>query len=185
MDTTVERDFLIQERRALYTLLTRLEERKIPRKETGIKKLGLDYHGVITEANSFLAERAKSAIQAGAEVHILTGASFTKEFQEELRGHGFEKGVHFTHFFSIQDHLRETGIPVHMRGGLPYADALAWDMAKGEYILFEGLNAIWDDSPMYGKYIPRSCVYYTFSEEQFDLQLDQVLHGGRKCIGRS
>jgi hypothetical protein len=149
-----------------------------------IKKIGLDVHGVITEHPEFLANQAKKIVEAGHQVHIMTGSRLGAKLEEQLLSYGFQKGIHYTHFFSITDHLIETGVEVTFKDGMPFADALPWNMAKGEYAILNELDCLWDDSPVYGRYMPETCWYFTYSKENFDKQLDQVLNGGRPTIGR-
>jgi hypothetical protein len=152
---------------------------------TPIKRVGLDIHGVITATPDFLADQAKKVVDMGHEVHIMTGSRFGAQMEEQLKGYGFVKGVNYTHFFSITDFLIEIGVEVTFKDGLPYADALAWDSAKGVYAMMKGLNCVWDDSPRYGQYMPNKCWYFTYSRENFESQMDQVLHGTRPSIGRT
>lgn len=148
------------------------------------KRLGIDVHGVITEHPEFLAEECRKLVNAGHEIHIMTGSRFGIEMEKQLGSYGFEKGRNYTHFFSVTDHLIETGVTVTFENGLPYADAFAWNTAKGEYAYLRGLDCVWDDSPVYCRYMPEGCWYFTYSKEYFVKQVDQVVNGTRPRIGR-
>lgn len=169
--------------RTLRTLRKTLEAQGA-RGPDSLKKIGLDVHGVITETPEYLAVRAKSLVDAGHQVHIMTGTRVGPRLVDELAAYGFHKSLNYTHIFSITDHLISTGIPVDFRDDLPFADGLMWDAAKGEYATMVGLDCLWDDSPVYGHYMPADCWYFTYSAEKFEAQLSQVLHGGRPQVGR-
>jgi hypothetical protein len=149
-----------------------------------MKKLGLDVHGVITLEPEFLGVKAAEQVALGNEIHIMSGARYTESTVEQLRRYGFEKGIHYTHYFSITDHLIDTGADVSFSGGMPHAEALLWNSAKGEYALTQGIHCLWDDSPVYGRFMPEGCWYFTFHKDTFELQLDQVLNGTRPKVGR-
>lgn len=152
---------------------------------TDKKVLGVDYHGVISEADLRLADAMASAVAEGHQVHIMTGSRMTPELLESLRRCGFEEGRNYTDFFSIQDHLDSVGERVvYDDHGLPHADAQAWDMAKSEHALATGMSAIWDDSPTYGRHMPADCWYFTYSPDMVWEQVRMVLDGTRKRIGR-
>lgn len=151
---------------------------------TPIRKLGLDVHGVITNEAEFLSAKAAEQVAIGNESHIMSGSRYNQATVDQLRQYGFEKGVHYTHYFSITDHLIDSGAEVTFKSGLPHADAFLWDSAKGEYALTQGLHCLWDDSPVYGRYMPPCCWYFNFHKDTFDTQLDQVLKGTRPKVGR-
>lgn len=149
------------------------------------KVLGVDYHGVISEADPQLAAAMACAVEEGHHVCIMTGSRMTPELREELGRCGFEEGKSYTDFFSIQDHLDSVGETItYDERGMPHADPLAWDMAKSEYALATGMSAIWDDSPTYCRYMPASCWYFTYSPDKVCEQVRMVLDGTRKRIGR-
>jgi hypothetical protein len=148
------------------------------------KKFGLDFHGVIDKHSKVLRHWAAQRIAEGHEVHIVTGSRMTSEFEDELRRFGFVEGISFTHFFSITDYHVSVGSDVRFDDdGLPWMSKELWDPTKGYYALVAGLDALWDDSPSYGKYVPSSCVYITFAPDALEAQTDWLLNG-RKRIGR-
>ena len=176
--------FVLDEYRAQLIQLNSMQERLLQPK-SHVKKIGLDIHGVIDRDPKFLADQARTLISCGHEVHIMTGSQVNPALVKSLKSLWFEKGKQYTSLFSVTDHLIDTGIPVEFRDGYPFADPLLWNAAKGEYALLNGLDALWDDSPAYGRYMPASCWYFTYSIDNFESQLDQVLNGGRPKIGRT
>lgn len=165
---------------------TRESKEKVIRDNGGTpsRKIGLDVHGVITIEPEFLRAKAAELIEKGHEVHIMSGSRYCPGTLDQLRQYGFIEGTHFTHYFSITDHLIDSGAEVTFKDGMPQADAFLWDSAKGEYALTQGLHCLWDDSPVYGRYMPPGCWYFNFHKDTFDMQLDQVVNGTRPRIGR-
>lgn len=152
----------------------------------GKKVLGVDFHRVISEADSRLSRAMEMAVGEGHQVHIMTGSRKTPELVAALKDCGFEEGKNFTGFFSIQDHLDSVGEVIHYdENGMPHADALSWDLAKSEYALATGMSAVWDDSPSYCRYMPSSCWYFTYSPEKVEEQVRMVLDGTRARVGRA
>jgi len=148
------------------------------------KKFGLDFHGVIDKHYEVLASWARAQVRAGNEVHIVTGSQDTPEFRKELKRCAFVEGKNFTHFFSITDFHVAAGNDVKFdEKGFPWMSKELWEPTKGYYALREGLDALWDDSPSYSKYMPDSCVYITFSPDKIEEQSNWLTHG-RERRGR-
>lgn len=108
-------------------------------------KLGLDFHGVIDTYPEYIALMSKLFVDAGHEVHIITGLKRDSGIEANLQ----KFGIHYTHYFSIVEHLENTGVTVIWRDGLPYADKIYWDIAKRDYCQRENINMMIDDSPVY------------------------------------
>ena len=162
----------------------RQQSSKVLQEDPTIKRFGLDFHGVIDRCPDFLSEWAKRMVSEGHEVHIVTGARWSGGMEEILKGLNFERGVSFTHFFSITDYHVDKGTDVKFnKKGFPFMDEDVWNRTKGVMAALWGLDAMWDDSPTYGRYFPSTCRYITFSPENFLLEAKEVLEG-RPCIGR-
>jgi len=147
-------------------------------------KLGLDFHGVIKRSPELLSKWSAEMVLAGHEVHIMTGSVFTDEFREELLSLGFKSGVNYTHSFSVTTHNIQRGVVVSCDDqGRPYMDKSHWDRSKGDYAALVGLTALWDDSPVYGRYFPSTSIYLTFAPENFLEETNWVING-RASIGR-
>ena len=118
-------------------------------------KIGLDIHGVISDAPDFLLELATLVVSAGGEIHILTGSPIKKAILE-LKSFGFENGISYTHIYSIMDFLDESELePIGHNdkyGNLNiYADD-DWDRCKGDYCREHNIDLHLDDSLLYEKY---------------------------------
>lgn len=118
--------------------------------ETTKFKLGLDVHGVIDSMPKQFTFLTNAIISAGGEVHILTGGSWTPEFETQLRSYG----VKWTHQFSVYDHLLKTAKVV---GEIQFPDGTVqkkfedgvWDNVKGDYCRDNNISLHIDDTLIY------------------------------------
>lgn len=118
---------------------------------------GFDYHGVLNLESDKFRKAAALLVSQGHNVHVLTGST-QKYWLEESAGL-LEKGVHYTHFFSVSDYLKDRGI----KGGGPYNnpeyDSQLWNSAKGEYAFYVGLVEHTDDCDEYRDHFPKACKF--------------------------
>ena len=110
-------------------------------------KLGLDIHGVIDSLPEVFAFLSKAVVDAGGEVHILTGSKIDQAKQE------LEKyNITYTHLFSIQDYHEKLGTPTkgtHPKYGFPMIDDDVWDLTKGDYCREHNISLHIDDTLIY------------------------------------
>jgi hypothetical protein len=115
-------------------------------------KIGIDVHGVLDD-NPFFKEMSKLFVEGGHEVHIITGSQHNKILRTSLEKMGIKEGLHYTHLFSISDHLIAKGIPVRWEGNNnPYFDGDTWNEAKAEYCKERNIDIHFDDSKEYAGY---------------------------------
>lgn len=109
-------------------------------------KIGIDVHGVATDAGTFFAELTETLVRAGHEVHIITGPT-----AEIARAEVDGLGLHYTHLFSITDYHKNAGSRITFdERGHPFMEDYEWDRTKGDYCLREGIQLHIDDSDAYG-----------------------------------
>lgn len=65
-----------------------------------MKKIGLDFHGVLDKHTDFFSELTKLLVANFWQVHIITGAKITADFIARLDAFGTD----YTHLFSIVDY---------------------------------------------------------------------------------
>jgi len=117
----------------------------------GKLKIGLDIHGV-TDSNPFFKAMAAAMIQAGHEIHIITGAS-TEKAKRDLGKLDMDEGKDYSTIFSITDYLIEKNVTVHWKDpSNPMFPDEDWNMAKAEYCRSNEINMHFDDSVVYGLY---------------------------------
>lgn len=118
-------------------------------------KVGIDVHGVL-DTNLAFCELSRVLVEAGHEVHIMTGSPRTGKLMAQLTF----VGAKWTHFFSITDHCEELGIKVtYDEIGNPWVDNLEWNRAKGDYAEKVGLDLMIDDSEEYKGHFPKHIPY--------------------------
>ncbi len=120
------------------------------------KKLGFDLHGVVDTNPETFRMIFASLIKDGWEIHIITGAPWSKEREtlEKLR-------LPFTHFFSIVDYHVSIGTKIAWdEAGNAHIDEYKWDQTKGLYCKKHGIRMHADDSDIYGYFFTTPYVRY-------------------------
>lgn len=109
-------------------------------------KIGIDLHGVATDAQEMFAEFTRTMVAAGHEVHIITGPKVGERLIAEIKA----LNLSFTHIFSITDYHTQIGTPMEFDAkGNPFMDDYLWDRTKADYCLREGISLHFDDSDAY------------------------------------
>jgi hypothetical protein len=117
-------------------------------------KIGVDIHGVIDSLPQLFAFLTDSIIKNDGEVHIITGASWDKNLEDQLNAYG----IKWSHKFSVYDHLLEIG--AQTTGEVQFDDGTIqkkfsskdWDKVKGEYCSQHSINLHIDDTLIYNEY---------------------------------
>lgn len=129
-----------------------------------MERLGLDIHGVLDLNPEFFVADAKRVIEAGGEVHIITGIPMSDEVLQDLLK--YNNGWRFwTHYYSIVDHLVKFDIPRHKdEKGRIWADKDEdWDPIKGWYCKEHGITRMYDDTIQYRAYMPEFTQFFLYS----------------------
>jgi hypothetical protein len=135
------------------------------RRSHGKRKLGFDLHGVIDAKSDSFRILFRDLIRQGWEIHILTGATWTKERKTLKR-----LKIPFTHFFSIIDYHSEIGTPIVWdKKGNPHMDDYLWSRTKGEYCKIHKITMHFDDSDTYGFFFQTPYVRF-FSKDTTRVQ---------------
>lgn len=120
-------------------------------KSDPLYKIGLDVHGIL-DTNPIWKDIGKMFIDAGHEVHVITGSLFPKALKE-LKKLGMERHEHYSHVFSISDSLIMNGNAIsYNEDKSPMFDNLEWDKAKAIYCAEKGVDMHFDDTPRYADY---------------------------------
>jgi len=118
-------------------------------------RIGLDMHGVIDSNPVLFSELTKILVESGNEVHIITGGSWKGDnIERDL----IKLGIKWTHYFSVYDSLKESGVPTV--GKVKFPDGRIqdkfedghWDQAKGEYCKKNNISLHLDDTLMYNEF---------------------------------
>jgi len=108
-------------------------------------KLGLDVHGVIDTFPKDFTRLTKALVEAGHEVHVITGLKKNGKIEKELK----DAGIYYTHYFSIVDQLEADGVEIKWVNGLPWAPDKPWNEAKAKYCETVHVDIHIDDSYVY------------------------------------
>lgn len=115
--------------------------------------IGIDIHGCLDTIPDTLKEIMCSLICRKNNVYIITGIPFVhvKQTLDDLL---IFKDVHYTHFFSIEEHLLKNNNKVigYDKKGRNIFRSLDWDMAKANYCHKHKIELMLDDSNVYGRY---------------------------------
>lgn len=110
-------------------------------------KMGFDIHGVLDTNCDFFSQLTTTLVEAGHEVHILTGPKITQKITDQLK----EMGIRYTHIFSITDYQEAQGVDITWdEHGNPHLEPYLWDKTKAEYCTKHGIQLHIDDSDSYG-----------------------------------
>jgi phosphoserine phosphatase len=121
-------------------------------------KIGLDIHGVISRKPEVFALLSRTLVDAGHEVHVITGSA-TEYAKKELA----EYGITYTHLFSITDHHIKMGTEkTHFEEGRPCFSPRIWDKTKAEYCREQSIHLHLDDSLEYAKYFREPTLFSHF-----------------------
>lgn len=114
-------------------------------------KIGLDLHGVISDLPEVFEFICESVINNGGQVHILTGGTLERAYQE-LDDMNWREGQHYTTVFSIVDYHIEKGtriIGFHPKYKNPEFPDKEWDRTKADYCKRNDIALHIDDSMIY------------------------------------
>ncbi len=113
-------------------------------------KIGLDLHGIISTYPEFFSELSRLFVNAGHEVHILTGSHIVdQKIEAQLK----EFGIYYTHLFSIADYHRENkteGMWYDGKGD-PWVSDEDWDKTKADYCKRNDIMFCIDDTARYAR----------------------------------
>jgi hypothetical protein len=127
------------------------------------KRIGFDYHGVITANPALFSHLTYVGKTLGYEVHILTGSRIREAFMEELR----KANIYYTHLFSISDYHHLLGTPMTgYEEGQPKIEGEIWDKTKADYCRVHQIDIHIDDSKVYGKYFTTPYLLYEQNDKE-------------------
>lgn len=131
-------------------------------------KFGFDYHGVLDTHPDLYACVTAALVQAGHEVHIITGLPETAELTKQLAFPVGSRGIKWTHWFSIVDyHLKLGRYEIRFDGDQPWMAREIWDRTKAEYCDREEIDLMIDDSPTYGSYFTGKTVFLLQKNQRY------------------
>ena len=130
-----------------------------------MKRVGLDIHGVIDYSPEFFSEMSNSLVNAGNEVHIITGASKTEEIVNKLS----MLNIAYTHFFSIVD--ANIDRIIYDAQGFPWLNDYEWDSAKAKYCEEHKIHVHIDDTPEYGNFFKSGTRFVMYKQSTMNMDM--------------
>ena len=119
-------------------------------------KYGFDYHGVLDSHARVYGPLTQALVDAGHEVHIITGAMWSEELEKSLK----DNNIVWTHWFSIVEyHTKKGDTPIVWQNGKPWLHKETWDRTKAVYCESHKIDMMFDDSPVYGSYFGENTLY--------------------------
>lgn len=134
-------------------------------------KIGLDFHGVITDNPEYFSRFSQAAILRGYEIHIISGGP-AAVVEKRLA----EWNVVYTKIFAILDFYDLLGQVKFLSNGKFEIDPKLWDTAKARYCVEHQIDFHIDDTAEYAKSF--STPFCCYDQKQKDccadghLQLD-------------
>ncbi len=124
-------------------------------KMTVSSKIGIDFHGVITEAPDFFRDFTRLATVRGHEIYVISGGSaqMVRPFLEN-------RGIVWQHLFSLMDYFADLGCIEYLAGGDFHVPEDLWNKAKADYCRRNAIDIHIDDTPAYGTFfVTPFCLY--------------------------
>ena len=129
------------------------------------KKIGLDFHGVISAEPKIFSAFCREIRKAGIEVYIISGGP-KKDIVKYLKAYGIE----YDHVWAILDICEINGTVAFYDDGSFQVPTEIWDKAKAEYCAKEGIDFHVDDSSIYGRYFVTPYCKYDICQGSCELK---------------
>ncbi len=109
-------------------------------------RIGIDFHGVITEAPAFFRDLTTLAFDRDYEIYIISGGPYLVEKNFLDAWH-----IKYTEIFSLLEHFASHGKVTYFENGNFKVPDELWNKAKAEYCLEHDIDIQIDDTIAYGK----------------------------------
>lgn len=138
-------------------------------------KIGLDFHGVITDNPEFFSAFTAESLRRGYEIHIITGgpAEVVRNLLDDLQ-------ISYTTIFAILDFYEHLGKVKYFANGEFKVEEALWNSAKAKYCEENGIDFHIDDSETYVQWFSTPyCCYNKQGKECFTQRQKKVSLGGK------
>lgn len=120
-----------------------------------IKKIGVDYHGVISANPDFFQKFNALAIKQNIEVTIISGGD-----EKDVRLFLLDHDIQYSHIFSLLDYFKKQNMVTFYEDGSFFVSNDVWNKAKARYCFENNIDVHIDDSMLYGAYFQTPfCLY--------------------------
>ena len=118
-------------------------------------KIGIDYHGVITQNPAFFGELTSLALKENHQIVVLSGAK-----AQDVEAYLLQNNISYSAVFSLLDYFQARELATFYEDGSFFVPSVLWDRAKADYCLKNGVDLHIDDSMLYGTYFQTPfCLY--------------------------
>lgn len=118
-------------------------------------KIGIDYHGVITQNPAFFQELTALAVKENHTIIVLSGAK-----AQDVETYLLRNNISYSAVFSLLDYFEARELATFYEDGSFFVPSILWDRAKADYCLKNGVDLHIDDSMLYGTYFQTPfCLY--------------------------
>lgn len=134
-----------------------------------MENIAIDIHGVLDRNPDFFIDEAFRVLDKGGKVHILTGAPWSEQLEQQLLS--YSDGLkYWTHFYSLTEHLVEHDLPRYLcaKGRIWSHSNEVWDKIKGWYCYNCRIDRIYDDTIEYRKYMPKDTKFFLYSHDPIE-----------------
>jgi len=132
-------------------------------------KIGIDYHGVITENPRFFARFTKAAIDKGIEIFVISGG-LKKDVEAYLKEHN----ILYIGIFALLDYFKAKNMVTFYEDGSFFVANDVWNRAKANYCRQNGIDVHIDDSMLYGAYFQTPFCLYSGKKEECTMIKHQI-----------
>jgi hypothetical protein len=112
-----------------------------------IKKIGLDFHGVISAAPDKFSIFCSEIRKSGIKVYIISGGP-----KQDIAQYLAKNNIEYDEIWAIMDYYKELHLAQCYDDGSFQVPTEIWNTAKAKYCAENNINFHIDDSPIYGLY---------------------------------
>ena len=119
------------------------------------KRIGIDFHGVISHNCDFFRRFADFVLTQGYEIYIISGGPY-----KYIKDYLHQKKIPYNELWCILDYYISLGIVTFHEDGSFYMDYKLWNTAKGKYCASNNIAVMIDDSIVYGQHFTTPYCWY-------------------------
>ena len=120
-----------------------------------IKKIGVDYHGVINVNPDFFQKFNALAIKQNIDISVISGGH-----ERDVRLYLEDHHILYNHIFSLLDYFTSKNMVTFYEDGSFFVANDVWNRAKARYCFENNIDVHIDDSMLYGTYFQTPfCLY--------------------------
>lgn len=136
-------------------------------------KIGLDFHGVITDNPEYFKHFTGLAVEKNYEIHVISGGPM-----ETIVDFLKRWGIHYTTIFAIVDYYDAKGCVTFFENGEFQVDDKLWDCAKAIYCDENNIDIHIDDTARYSDGFKTPFCFYDIKTRHCSIKDKKVIDLG-------